>query len=74
MSKLYLIEENVLTISAFRSKLLKIPILTDAMLQTQLLPELTANYIVSVLRLRPRLRIFRALTYRCCHIGQPGLL
>ena len=43
-----LVEEDILPISTLRGKILQIPILTDTMLLTQLLPELTADYIPAV--------------------------
>ena len=39
----HLIEEDVLAISALGCKLLQVPILADAVLEAQLLPELAAN-------------------------------
>jgi hypothetical protein len=39
-----LVEEDVLAIPTFGCEILKIPILVDPMLLTQLLPELTTNY------------------------------
>ena len=38
-----LIEEHILPISTLRRKVFKVPVLADAVLQTQLLPELAPN-------------------------------
>ena len=39
----YLVEEYIFSVPALGRKVLEIPILADAVLLTQLLPELTAN-------------------------------
>jgi hypothetical protein len=38
-----LVEKHILPITTFRREVFQIPILTDSVFQTQLLPELTAN-------------------------------
>lgn len=40
----YLVKKDILPIASFGSKFLQVPILTDPMLQTKLLPELAADY------------------------------
>lgn len=40
----YLIEENILSVGSFSCKLLNNPLRADAMLCTQLLPELKPNW------------------------------
>jgi hypothetical protein len=47
-----LVEEDILAVTAFCRKVLEVSILVDAVLLTQLLPELTANCYVSASVLR----------------------
>jgi hypothetical protein len=44
-----LVEKDILSIAAFSREVLKVPVLTDTMLLTKLLPELASNYQMSIL-------------------------
>jgi hypothetical protein len=44
-----LVEKDILSIAAFSREVLEVPVLTDTMLLTKLLPELASNYQMSIL-------------------------
>jgi hypothetical protein len=43
-----LVEEDILSIAAFSREVLEVPVLTDTMLLTKLLPDLASNYRMSI--------------------------
>jgi hypothetical protein len=65
-----LVVEDVLTIAAFGCEVLKISVLANSVFLTELLPELTANYVRSA---EGREDGLAGQAYCYCRIGLPGL-
>ncbi len=70
-----LVVEDILAVAAFCREVFEVPVLADAVLLAQLLPELAADFWLSVPQpSTPPGGSTRALvTDCCCRIGRPGL-